>query len=67
LLVVEDHDFQRDALVAMLRRLNPKGIYSARDGLEGLALLARTHIDVIVSDVDMPSMDGLEYWSRAHT
>ena len=31
-LVVEDHDFQRDSLVVMLQRLNPKGIYSAKDG-----------------------------------
>ena len=64
LLVVEDHDFQREMLVAMLLRLKPRQVYAASDGQRALDVLLNTPIDVIVSDVDMPNMDGLEFMRR---
>ena len=64
LLVVEDHDFQREMLVAMLLRLKPRHVYSAGDGQSALDVLLNTPVDVIVSDVDMPNMDGLEFMRR---
>lgn len=36
----------------------------AEDGLRGLAALRRTRFDVVVADVDMPNMDGLELTRR---
>jgi chemotaxis response regulator CheB len=34
---------------------------TARDGKEGLAMIARTNPDVICTDLQMPVMDGLEF------
>ena len=42
--------------------LSDKGyqVLQAGDGKEGLALLERTPVDLIISDLNMPEMDGLE-------
>lgn len=62
-LVVEDHEFQRNMVVKMLRSLKAKQVYSAADGREGLELLKSlaAPVDIVISDLDMPSMDGLEF------
>jgi two-component system chemotaxis response regulator CheY len=40
------------------------GIYEAADGYEGLSQLASgNRIDLILSDINMPNMDGLEFIS----
>lgn len=36
----------------------------ATDGLEALAALQREHVDIVVSDVDMPRLDGFELTRR---
>jgi EAL domain-containing protein (putative c-di-GMP-specific phosphodiesterase class I)/FixJ family two-component response regulator len=60
-LVVEDHEFQRELIVGMLQRLNAKKIECAEDGQQALNVLSTAAVDLIVSDVDMPGMDGLEF------
>ncbi len=35
-------------------------ILEAGDGLEGLAVLAGSKVDVVLTDINMPNMDGLE-------
>lgn len=37
----------------------------AEDGLEGLAVLGRCAPDVIITDVNMPRLDGLSFIERA--
>jgi EAL domain-containing protein (putative c-di-GMP-specific phosphodiesterase class I) len=66
LMVVEDHDFQRETLVEMLNRLRAKSVHSASDGRKALDVLAqlRSPVDVIICDIEMPSMDGLEFMRR---
>lgn len=61
-LVVEDHEFQRDMVVQMLRNMRAKAVHAAPDGRAALELLRNlgTGIDVVISDLDMPSMDGVE-------
>jgi EAL domain-containing protein (putative c-di-GMP-specific phosphodiesterase class I)/FixJ family two-component response regulator len=61
-LVAEDHDFQRRTLVGMLKRLGAKNVIDAADGRAALGLLRdpATQVDIIVSDLDMPGMDGME-------
>ncbi|MGZ5227022.1 MAG: response regulator, partial [Burkholderiales bacterium] len=65
-LVVEDHDFQRETLIEMLRGLQAKAIHAAANGQEAFDFLVshRTPVDVIISDLDMPTMDGLEFMRR---
>jgi EAL domain-containing protein (putative c-di-GMP-specific phosphodiesterase class I) len=61
-LVAEDHRFQRSTLVGMLKRLGATQIVEAADGAAALERFRdpATPIDVIISDLDMPGMDGME-------
>lgn len=42
-----------------------KVVASAKNGLEGIEKLRDTSVDLILSDVKMPGMDGLEFSSKA--
>lgn len=51
------------ALVRALKRNLadlPMQLFTAADGGEALAILRERHIDVLVADIDMPVLDGLE-------
>lgn len=58
-LYVEDEDEVREALARYLRRRCPK-LDVARNGQEGLDMFRSKRYDVVVTDVRMPVMDGLE-------
>ena len=61
-LVVDDHDFQRRTALALLGRLGVGSLAESSDGTEALELLERSAPpDVIVCDIDMPGMDGVEF------
>jgi CheY-like chemotaxis protein len=60
LLVVEDHDDSRDALRLLLESLGAQ-VLPVESGPRALELLARTALpDLILADIRMPGMDGLE-------
>jgi len=59
LLYVEDDENIREVLAAMLRRPR-RELLVAADGEEGLALFEKRRPDIVVSDIRMPRMDGLE-------
>lgn len=58
-LLAEDHDDTRDAL-AMLLQLKGYEVLTARDGEEALRLAAKARPDVVITDFDMPRVDGAE-------
>ena len=62
-LVAEDHEFQRKTLVRALRGLGALHILEAADGHDALARFnnAPQAIDIIICDLDMPNMDGMEF------
>ena len=62
ILVVEDHDFQRQFLERMLRELGARHLLSAANGRAALELLQAQEggVDVLITDLDMPDMDGME-------
>ena len=62
-LVVEDHGFQRWIVANMLEGLGARYVFSAADGKAALELIAGREppIDVIITDLDMPGMDGMEF------
>jgi two-component system cell cycle response regulator len=68
LLVVDDDAFMREVLVDALEG-EPWRILSAGSAEDALALLAREPVDVILSDQNMPGMQGTELMaqvSRTH-
>ena len=62
ILVVDDHALQRAFLVRMLGSLQVSTVFEAASGADALALIrtAETPFDLVISDLDMPDMDGME-------
>ena len=59
-LVVEDSPMMRQLLVFALARVKNLRVTEADDGVDGLRKLASTKYDVIITDINMPIMDGLK-------
>lgn len=61
-LVAEDHNFQRKAVVHMLNTLGVEGVLQANSGKQALEILKSEQApDIVLSDLDMPEMDGMEF------
>jgi two-component system chemotaxis response regulator CheY len=60
ILVVDDTILTQRLLEVMLRRINHSTI-SALNGLEALVCLNETSFDLIITDINMPEMDGLSF------
>jgi two-component system, sensor histidine kinase and response regulator len=60
ILVVEDSDVQRTVCVEQLQIIGLTNIFEAENGVEALEVLKNNTVDLILSDWDMPKMDGLE-------
>jgi DNA-binding response OmpR family regulator len=58
-LLVEDDPIQRDLVRRVLERARLR-VLTAEDGLAGWQLLLESDPDVVVTDVQMPGMDGRE-------
>lgn len=60
-LVIEDEPFTRKVLAKMLSNLGFAAVYQAGDGHAGLEAVHAHVPDVVVCDVEMLPMDGLEF------
>ncbi|BCR06650.1 response regulator [Desulfuromonas versatilis] len=62
-LIIDDSSTMRKIVTRSLRQagLDVGQILEAGDGQEALQLLAKEKVDVILSDINMPNMDGLEF------
>lgn len=67
-LIVEDEPLMREYLMLHLTSIH--GLWKtegcARDGLEALALLKAKPFDLVITDIKMPHMDGLELADYIH-
>lgn len=63
ILIIDDSATMRKIVTRALRQagLNVGNIVEAGDGQEGLDALAGGGIDIILSDINMPNMDGIEF------
>ena len=66
ILLVDDSTAIRKILLRTLSQaaLPIAQVYEANDGLEALSILDSTRIDLVLSDVNMPNMDGLELLTK---
>src|ERR1700728_1805908 len=62
-LIVDDSSVMRKIVERALRQagLDTLVVLEASNGAEGLDLLRTKQVDLILSDINMPSMDGLEF------
>jgi two-component system chemotaxis response regulator CheY len=63
-LVVEDSPMMRQLVVFALGRLRNLRVTEADDGVDGLRKLAAGRFDIILTDINMPIMDGLKLIQR---
>lgn len=70
-LIVEDEKLMRDYLLTQLSKIHPSwaAAGAAADGIEAVEVLAHERFDVVITDIRMPGMDGLElarYMRKEH-
>lgn len=64
ILVIEDHNFQRKAVVHMLHSLLVEEVWQANNGKQALEMIRAEQtrpLDIVLCDLDMPEMDGMEF------
>ncbi len=62
-LIVDDSSVMRKIVERTLRQagLETLVVHEAGSGIEGLEVLKDKQVDLILSDINMPAMDGLEF------
>ena len=58
-LVIEDEELMIKALEFRLKK-DGYDVYLARDGAQGIEMLAKTEYDLVITDIMMPFVSGLE-------
>ena len=62
-LIVDDSSTMRKIIARSLRQAGfvVGEVFEAGDGIEGLNSLDANKVDLVLSDINMPNMDGLEF------
>lgn len=61
ILLVDDNKYLLDALVLTLRNcIRDCAILTAKNGREAVNILFRNSVDLVLTDIDMPVMNGFE-------
>lgn len=62
-LIVDDSSVMRKIVERALRQagLTITSLFEASSGIEALDILRQKKVDLILSDINMPNMDGLEF------
>jgi two-component system, chemotaxis family, chemotaxis protein CheY len=60
ILIAEDSPTMRSLLVSTIETLGAYEIVEAASGFEALRLLPRERVDLIITDINMPDINGLE-------
>ena len=65
ILVIEDYDDTRELISSLLRK-SGYHVLEAEDGIEGLLKASGCYPDLIIMDLALPEMDGVETARRIH-
>lgn len=60
ILLAEDNDLVRDSLKLLLGQEHDFIVDDAVDGEEALAKLEKIEVDIVITDLNMPKIDGFE-------
>ena len=64
LLIVDDHRTMLQALQSLVLQIGFFNVDTAVDGVDALEKINANHYDLIISDWNMPNMDGIELLRR---
>jgi CheY-like chemotaxis protein len=63
ILIVDDTEEIRDLMVTLFS--DEARVSTAVDGAEALTMVDHTNYDLIISDVDMPNLNGIDFYMHA--
>jgi CheY-like chemotaxis protein len=61
ILLVDDNHHMRVLLAEILRALGVKDIFEANDGAEGLQMMRNHAVDIVMTDLSMQPLDGIDF------
>jgi len=61
ILLVDDNHHMRVLLIEILRAIGCRDIFEANDGAEGLQMLRSHPIDIVITDLAMQPLDGIDF------
>jgi CheY-like chemotaxis protein len=59
ILIVDDEPILQEVCALWLKRAGYQQVLAASNGLEALVILEKRKVDVLITDVHMPKMDGM--------
>ncbi len=60
ILVIEDSATMRLFIRMFLRAVHDVSITEATDGIDGLEKIGKEHFDLVITDINMPKLNGLQ-------
>ena len=67
ILIVDDHSAIRLAVKFILNTAGYDEIFEAEDGLTAISAIGKNHFDLIIIDLNLPNIDGLNVIKRIKT
>ena len=61
ILLVDDNHHMRVLLVEILRAIGVRNVYESSDGAEALQLMRGANIDIVITDLTMQPLDGIDF------
>ena len=61
ILLVDDNHHMRVLLGEILRAIGTKHVFEASDGAEALTVLRRESVDIVMTDLSMQPLDGIDF------
>lgn len=61
ILLVDDNHYMRVLLAEILRAIGVTEIYEANDGAEGLQMMRDHPVDIVMTDLSMQPLDGIDF------